>query len=70
MWRDFAIWGAWLAGAVVFAYCWHLISEKTMWEFVLSSPAEGGDLARRMVPPDWPYIHKLWRPIWDTLNIA
>ena len=41
-----------------------------MWEFVLSAPAEGGDLARRMVPPDWPYIHKLWGPLWDTLNIA
>jgi phosphonate transport system permease protein len=23
-----------------------------------------------MVPPDWGYIDKLWRAIWDTLNIA
>ena len=23
-----------------------------------------------MVPPDWRYINKLWRPIWDTINIA
>ena len=23
-----------------------------------------------MVPPDWKYIHHLWRPLWDTLNIA
>ena len=24
----------------------------------------------RMVPPRWSYIDSLWRPIWDTLNIA
>jgi phosphonate transport system permease protein len=23
-----------------------------------------------MVPPRWPYIMELWRPLWDTLNIA
>ena len=23
-----------------------------------------------MVPPDWRFIAKLWRPLWDTLNIA
>ena len=23
-----------------------------------------------MVPPDWGFIAKLWRPLWDTINIA
>jgi phosphonate transport system permease protein len=23
-----------------------------------------------MVPPDWGYMDKLWRAVWDTLNIA
>ena len=23
-----------------------------------------------MVPPDWGFIRELWRPIWDTINIA
>src|SRR6185312_3063890 len=33
-------------------------------------PQQAGDLAVRMVPPDWLYIRALGRPIWDTLNIA
>jgi len=23
-----------------------------------------------MVPPNWSYMHELWRPLWDTINIA
>jgi phosphonate transport system permease protein len=23
-----------------------------------------------MVPPDCSFIHALWRPMWDTINIA
>jgi len=67
---QFAIWAAWLAGTAVFVYCFQLISEKTIWPFVLDAPAQAGDLAARMVPPDWAFIAQLWRPIWDTINIA
>ncbi len=41
-----------------------------MWFFVLDAPQQAMDLASRMVPPKWSYIDRLWRPIWDTLNIA
>ena len=34
------------------------------------APTQAADIAGRMVPPRWGYIEKLWRPIWDTLNIA
>ena len=47
-----------------------MISEKTIWTFVLDAPQQAGDLAVRMVPPDWLYIRTLGRPIWDTINIA
>ena len=67
---QFTVWAAWLAGAAVFAYCFQLISDKTIWAFVLDAPAQAGDLAVRMVPPDWAFITQLWRPIWDTINIA
>jgi phosphonate transport system permease protein len=67
---QFAIWTGWLAGTAVFVYCFQLISDKTIWPFVLDAPAQAGDLAVRMVPPDWAFIVELWRPIWDTLNIA
>ena len=52
------------------SYCWQLISEKTIWAFVTDAPAQAGDLAARMVPPDWGFIRQLGRPIWDTINIA
>ena len=35
------------------SYCLQLISEKTIWAFVWDAPAQAGDLAVRMVPPDW-----------------
>ena len=65
-----AVWLAWLFGTAVFVYCFQLISERTIWAFVLDAPAQAADLGSRMVPPAWSYIHYLWRPIWDTLNIA
>lgn len=68
--KQFAIWGAWLTGTAVFVYCWRLISEKTIWMFVLDAPEQAADLAERMVPPKWAYMSELWRPVWDTINIA
>jgi len=65
-----AVWLAWLFGTAVFVYCFQLISERTIWAFVWDAPAQAADLGARMVPPAWSYIHYLWRPIWDTLNIA
>jgi phosphonate transport system permease protein len=65
-----AVWTAWLAGAAIFVHCWALISDKTIWAFVTDAPTQAADLAVRMVPPDWGFIHQLWRPFWDTINIA
>jgi phosphonate transport system permease protein len=65
-----AIWFGWLLTVAVFVYCWQLISEKTMWFFVIDAPAQALDLGSRMVPPKWAYINVLWGAIWDTLNIA
>src|SRR6188768_1080518 len=68
--EQWLVWAAWLLGAALFVYCFSLISDKTIWAFVTDAPAQAGDLAVRMVPPDWSYIRKLGRPIWDTINIA
>jgi phosphonate transport system permease protein len=64
------IWAGWLIGTALFVYCFHLVSEKTIWAFVWDAPTQAADLGARMVPPAWGYINSLWRPIWDTLNIA
>jgi phosphonate transport system permease protein len=68
--RQLAVWGAWLAAVAVFAYCWQLISDRTIWMFVTDAPRQAADLADRMVPPKWEYLDQLWIPLWDTLNIA
>jgi phosphonate transport system permease protein len=67
---QFGIWAAWLAGVSLFVYCFQLISDKTIWPFVIDAPAQAADLAARMVPPDWSLLAQLGKPIWDTINIA
>ena len=67
---QFAVWALWLTGAATFIYSCELISDKTIWAFVADAPAQAADLAVRMAPPDWGFIHRLWRPLWDTINIA
>jgi len=68
--RQLWIWAGWFVGTLIFVYCFQLISEKTIWAFVVDAPIQAGDLAYRMLPPEWSYINELWRPLWDTINIA
>ncbi|OYX44243.1 MAG: phosphonate ABC transporter, permease protein PhnE [Rhodobacterales bacterium 32-67-9] len=63
-------WAAWMAGTIVFLWCWKQISDATTWFFVQDAPAIAGDILARATPPRWSYMEKLWWPIWDTLNIA
>jgi len=67
---QFAVWATWLLAAAIFGYCWQLISDRTIWAFAADAPVQAIDLAARMVPPDWGFINVLWRPLWDTINIA
>lgn len=67
---QWAQWAGWLLGVAIFVWCWRLISDKTIWMFVSDSPEQAMDLLNRMVPPKWEYMDTLWRPLWDTINIA
>ena len=67
---DWLVWGSWLAGMCIVVACLSFISDKTIWAFVFSAPQEAADLGSRMIPPDWAYSSTLWRPLWDTFNIA
>ncbi|MEH6361371.1 MAG: phosphonate ABC transporter, permease protein PhnE, partial [Amylibacter sp.] len=64
------IWFGWLAGLVLFVFCWQIISEATTWYFVLDAPRIAEDILTRAMPPRWEYMDKLWVPLWDTFNIA
>jgi phosphonate transport system permease protein len=43
---------------------------ETIWAFVADAPRQAADIGARMVPPRWSYIEVLWRPLWETINIA
>ena len=63
-------WAAWLIGIAIVSFAWHLISEITIWFFVQDAPRQAADMGARMVPPKWSYMSQLWKPAWDTVNIA
>jgi phosphonate transport system permease protein len=67
---QWALWGGWFALAILFVFCWRLMTKDTIWAFVWDAPRQAADLGGRMVPPRWSYIEKLLWPLWDTINIA
>ena len=68
--RQLAIWFGYFCAVALFAYCWRIIADATIWPFVWDAPRVAGDIFSRMVPPRWGYVDRLWLPLWDTLNIA
>ncbi|GAB7081441.1 phosphonate ABC transporter, permease protein PhnE [Megalodesulfovibrio paquesii] len=66
LWR----WFGWLLFVAALSVSWKFISDATTWSFVLDAGTQGLDIADRMTPPRWAYLGKLWKPLWDTLNIA
>jgi phosphonate transport system permease protein len=67
---QWALWAGWLLAAILFYFCWRVMTRDTIWAFVFDAPAQAADLGSRMFPPRWSYIGKLIWPLWDTLNIA
>jgi phosphonate transport system permease protein len=63
-------WAMWMAGAIAFVLAWREISGQTEWYYVATAPDATRDILSRAWPPKWSYINTLWRPIWDTVNIA
>ncbi|MEO8938825.1 MAG: phosphonate ABC transporter, permease protein PhnE [Burkholderiaceae bacterium] len=63
-------WFGWLALVALTVFCWQQMTRDTIWAFVLDAPTQASDIGGRMVPPRWSYIGVLWRPLWDTLNMA
>jgi len=61
---------AYLLAAVAVLVAFRFISNQTLWFFVLDAPEQVADLIGRMLPPRWSYANRLWRAMWDTINIA
>ena len=63
-------WLAWLGLVALTVFCWEQMTRETIWAFVADAPTQASDIGGRMVPPRWSYLSVLWRPLWDTLNMA
>jgi len=68
--KQLLVWFAWLIAVAVFVACWMYISNRTEWFFVYDAPRIASDIFSRATPPRWSYIEKLWKPLWDTINVA
>ncbi|MEO1092397.1 MAG: phosphonate ABC transporter, permease protein PhnE [Pseudomonadota bacterium] len=68
--QEWLRWAGWLVLVALFAWCWQLMTQQTIWAFVWDAPRQAADIGDRMFPPRWSYMERLWWPLWDTLNIA
>ncbi len=64
------IWLGWLLFLALLLLSFREISTATLWIFVADAHRQAGDLIERMIPPKTAYMGSIWRPLWDTLNIA
>jgi phosphonate transport system permease protein len=60
----------WLGLVMLFVFTWRVMTEETIWAFVTDAPRQAADIGSRMLPPRWSYINALWKPLWDTINMA
>mgnify|MGYP001056071307 CR=1 FL=1 len=60
----------WASLVLIVAVAWRVMTQDTIWAFVSDAPRQAGDIASRMLPPRWSYLGALWKPLWDTLNMA
>ena len=68
--KQLSIWFGWLVGVAIFMFCWKIISDATTWFFFFDAPRIAADIGGRAWPPRWEYLSELWKPMWDTINIA
>ncbi|WP_413700574.1 hypothetical protein ACLKMH_01395 [Psychromonas sp. KJ10-10] len=68
--KAWIVWSGWFLTVLLTVYCWLVMTEETIWYFIYDAPTQGADLLNRMFPPNWLYINKLYKALWDTLNIA
>ncbi|MEY6433545.1 phosphonate ABC transporter, permease protein PhnE [Thioalkalicoccus limnaeus] len=68
--QTLVVWVGWLLLVLVFVISWEAMTRNQIWAFVWDAPRQAEDLFSRMVPPRWSYMDQLWKPLWDTINIA
>jgi len=68
--KDLVVWFGWLCLVALTVFCWKVMTQDTIWAFVMDAPRQLKDIVSRMIPPRVAYMGELWQPLWDTINIA
>lgn len=68
--KQLMVWFGWFIGLMLIFLSWRSISANTIWVFAADAPEQLRLMIMRMFPPKLEYLNKLWKPLWDTLNIA
>ena len=69
--RQLLTWFGWLVGIAITVFAWLRIADNDLlWVYMPTVGREAADMIARMIPPKWSYMDVLWKPVWDTLNIA
>jgi phosphonate transport system permease protein len=61
---------AWVLALAFVSWTFQVMTQDTIWSFVLDAPAQARDIGGRMMPPAWSFMSELWWPLWETLNMA
>jgi phosphonate transport system permease protein len=67
---ELLIFASWVLALAFVSWTFQVMTQDTIWSFVLDAPAQAQDIGSRMMPPAWDYVHELWWPMWETINIA
>ncbi|HMN92665.1 MAG TPA: phosphonate ABC transporter, permease protein PhnE [Hydrogenophaga sp.] len=67
---DWIAFGSWVLALAFVSWTFQVMTQDTIWAFVADAPAQMEDIGTRMMPPAWSFIHELWWPLWETINIA
>lgn len=67
---DWIAFGSWVIALAFVSWTFQVMTKDTIWAFVADAPAQMEDIGSRMMPPAWDFIHELWWPLWETINIA
>ncbi len=60
----------WVVALAFVSWAFQVMTKDTIWSFVADAPTQAQDIGGRMIPPAWDFIHELWWPLWETINIA
>jgi phosphonate transport system permease protein len=68
--NELMLFAVWVLTLAFVSWAFQVMTNDTIWAFVTDAPAQMQDIGSRMMPPAWSFVHELWWPLWETINIA